>query len=335
MCTLKTLRAFVNQRLNVAVEEIFVVLERTIAEYEEELSRTKEEKERQHQLLDAVTEKHQVVLHGAGVSKECPLQLQLWPSRKEQEESQPPHIKEEDEEHRISPEEADVTKCPVIDVILKSEGDEVKGESEEKSSSSTQHMTTEADGDHCGGSQADKILAPLSDSEDTTSHSPDTDDEDSKEDKTCHTDNTHFKCSLCDKTFGHKKNLGRHMRYHTEEKPFMCAFCGKRFSQKAHLTGHVRIHTGEKPFSCSVCGIRFRRNQDLKEHARIHTGEKPFPCSVCGKRFTKRHGLKRHIRTHTGEKPFPCSVCGKRFSKNDGLKRHARIHTEEKLENTF
>nr|XP_061779362.1 uncharacterized protein LOC133570684 [Nerophis lumbriciformis] len=135
--------------------------------------------------------------------------------KEEEEDPLTPHIKEEEEEHSISQqgehleglEEVDVTKMPVTGVPVKSEDDEVKGESEEKreaeppSSSSTQHMTTEADGDHCGGSQADKILAPLSDSEDTTSHSPDTDDEDSKDDKTCHTDNTHFTCSLCDKTF--------------------------------------------------------------------------------------------------------------------------------------
>ncbi|XP_054628080.1 uncharacterized protein LOC129179197 isoform X2 [Dunckerocampus dactyliophorus] len=34
---------------------------------------------------------------------------------------------------------------------------------ERQSSSSPQHMTTEADGDHCGGSQADNLLAPQSD----------------------------------------------------------------------------------------------------------------------------------------------------------------------------
>ncbi|XP_061886301.1 uncharacterized protein LOC133636347 isoform X2 [Entelurus aequoreus] len=42
------------QRLNVTVEEIFGVLERTIAEYEEELSRTKEENKGLEELLDAV-----------------------------------------------------------------------------------------------------------------------------------------------------------------------------------------------------------------------------------------------------------------------------------------
>ncbi|XP_061742746.1 cardiomyopathy-associated protein 5-like isoform X2 [Nerophis ophidion] len=150
--------------------------ERTIAEYEEELCPTKEEKERQHQ-------KHQVVLHRTDVSEEYRLpEQQGWRFRMEQEEPQPSrikeedeapqslhikeeeesplnphvkeeeedppplHIKDEEEEHSISQE------FPVIVVIVKSEDDEVTG-----------------DGDHCGGSQADKLLAPLSDSEDTTS----------------------------------------------------------------------------------------------------------------------------------------------------------------------
>nr|XP_061784564.1 uncharacterized protein LOC133575758 isoform X2 [Nerophis lumbriciformis] len=68
MCKLQMLRALVDQRLTAAVEEIFVVFERTIAEYEAELSRTKEENNR---LLDAVFKKHQVVLHGTGSSKAC------------------------------------------------------------------------------------------------------------------------------------------------------------------------------------------------------------------------------------------------------------------------
>ncbi|XP_061925337.1 golgin subfamily A member 6-like protein 26 isoform X6 [Entelurus aequoreus] len=149
---------------------------------------------------------------------------QTLPCKKEEEDSLRPHIKEEEDEHNIGQEGEHIegpVAFPVIGVPVKSEDDEVKGESEEKreaepqSSSSTQHMTTEADGDHCGGSQADKLLAPLSDSEDTTSHSPDTDDEDSKDDKTCHTDNTHLKCSHCDQTFKYHCHLKRHMRIHT------------------------------------------------------------------------------------------------------------------------
>ena len=60
------LRASVTQRLTAAAEEIFVLFERSIAEYEEELSRSKEENERQRKLLDAVFNP-QLQLHRAGL----------------------------------------------------------------------------------------------------------------------------------------------------------------------------------------------------------------------------------------------------------------------------
>ncbi|XP_061890206.1 zinc finger protein 391-like isoform X1 [Entelurus aequoreus] len=405
MRKLQMLRALVNQRLSAAVEEIFVMFERTIAEYEEELSRTKEEKERQHQLLDAVFKTHQVELHRTGVQQpphikeeeeevwitqeeECLLgqeeadptkfpltvvsvkteehedkppessqlhhspnmceghlpEQQEWSLRMVKVEPQPSHIKEEEEEHSISSEgehlegleEVDVTKMPVTGVIVRSKYDKLKGESEEKreaeppSSSSTQHMTTEADGDHCGGSQADKLLAPLSDSEDTTSHSPDTDDEHSKDDKTCHTDNTHLTCSHCDKTFRYPCYLKVHMRIHTGDKHFRCSVCGNGFAQKNALKDHMRTHTGEKPCSCSICGKGFVHSNYLKVHMRTHTGDKSFICSICGKGFVESTNLKVHMRTHTGEKPFKCSICSKGFVQSQYLKVHMRTHTGEK-----
>ncbi|XP_061897130.1 zinc finger protein 135-like isoform X11 [Entelurus aequoreus] len=360
--------------------------ERTIAEYEEKRSSTKEENEG-HQLLDAVFKKHQDVQQAPHFKEEkkelwitqegkyllgqeeadltrFPLTVvsvktedheekppessqlhhspnvceghllperQGWTSRMEQETSHPPNIKNEEEEHF---ERLEV--FPLTVVIVKSEYDEVISESEEKreaeppSSSSIQHMTTEGDGDHCGGSQADKLLAPLSDSDETTSHSPGTDDEDCKTDQTCHTDNTHFQCSHCDKTFKHRHNLTRHTRIHTGEKQFFCSVCGKCFLQNGDLKVHMRIHTGDKPYSCSSCGKDFTQRQHLKTHMKIHTGEKRFSCSICGKCFIENCVLKRHMRIHTGEKPFVCLVCGKRFSQKHSLKMHAATHTGEK-----
>ncbi|XP_061748621.1 uncharacterized protein LOC133546811 isoform X3 [Nerophis ophidion] len=87
MSTLQMLRALVDQRLTAAVEEIFVVLERTIAEYEAELSRTKEDN---YQLLDAVFKKHQVVLHRTDLDEE-------HLPHEQEKEPQSPHIHKEEE----------------------------------------------------------------------------------------------------------------------------------------------------------------------------------------------------------------------------------------------
>ncbi|XP_061522803.1 uncharacterized protein LOC133396706 isoform X3 [Phycodurus eques] len=172
------------------------------AEYEEELRGPKEEKEPQRRRLDAAFNlRPRIVLRRADITEDL---------RTEKQEPEPPHIKEEveDEEvHHIKEEEEPisikkeeeearshikqegeevvVTKFPSTDIPLKSEDD---GQSEQSrrveppNSTSSQHMTTEGDGDRCAVSQADGLLAPLSDRDDVTSHSTHTDDYEISED---------------------------------------------------------------------------------------------------------------------------------------------------------
>ncbi|XP_061826899.2 uncharacterized protein [Nerophis lumbriciformis] len=441
MCQVQMLRVLVTRRLTAAVEDIFAVLERTIAEYEGELSRTKEENERQRQLLDAVFKKPQVVFHRTDVyeltgrQKEClpksqggnsalkhpqpppvkeegphplhckeeeegerllgqeeadltkfpltvvtvetedhedkpPESSQLHPSpnvqqlighqeeplsqllevssRFKQEEPQPPHIKEEDEklcitqerECLLGQEEADLTNFPLTVVSVKTEDHEDKppessqlhhSPSEEKreveppSSSSPQHMTTEDDGDHSGGSQVDNLLAPLSDSDDSTSHV----NVNMESHMKTHTEKKPFSCSVCGQIFSRKGSIQIHMRTHTGEKPFICSVCAKGFVTNSDLTRHMRTHTGEKPFICSNCGKTFSRKGMMQLHMRTHTGEKPFICSICGKRFSRKGIMMSHMRTHTGEKPFSCPVCGKILSHKRNMQRHMRTHAGE------
>ncbi|XP_054644027.1 oocyte zinc finger protein XlCOF22-like isoform X1 [Dunckerocampus dactyliophorus] len=286
--------------------------------------------------------------------------------KEEEEEPQPPFVKEEEEELLITQEGERLlgSRLPLTGVSVKTEDhedkpqlhhspSEEKREAEPSSSSSTQHMTTEADGDHCGGSQADNLLAPLSDSDDITSHSPEDEDSDYNQeslssdtdcegDMTTHTDSKHsefskkktdkktFKCTVCDKRFSCKSSWTRHTRMHTGEKHFSCSACGKSFTQKAHMVSHMRTHTGERPFSCSHCGKGFTQKSSMALHMRTHTGEKRFICSDCGKRFTQKATMVSHMRTHTGEKPFSCSQCGKSFTQKRSMVSHKRTHTGEK-----
>ncbi|XP_054628939.1 zinc finger protein 25-like [Dunckerocampus dactyliophorus] len=375
------LKELVKERLMAAADEILALFESTIASYEEELSRTREENERHRQQLEAVS-KTQTVLHIEdvqqliGLQKERAPQLQGCISALKQEDPQRPHVKKEEEElwttqggnWLLRPDEVGLTMLPLTGVSVKTEDHEEKPpessqlhhspDEENKraeppsSSSSRHHLTTEADGDHCGGSQADSLLAPLSDSDDVMSHchedkdrghtqdalSSDTDCEgdmrtptDSKRSECSKkkTGKKHFTCSTCAKSFSSKSLLTRHMRTHTGEKPFSCSVCRQGFSQKSHMAVHMRTHTGKKPFNCSVCESKFAQKSTLMQHMRTHTGEKPFNCSFCESKFAQKSTLMQHMRTHTGEKPFRCSVCSQVFSDKSNMADHMRKHTGE------
>ncbi|XP_072772633.1 uncharacterized protein [Nerophis lumbriciformis] len=98
--------------------------ERTIAEYEEELCPTKEEKERQH-------EKHQVVLHTTDIHQLIGHQEECLPHLQGDsftlEDPQPSHLKGDEEgECVVGQEEDDVSKFPLTVVSVKTEEHEDK-----------------------------------------------------------------------------------------------------------------------------------------------------------------------------------------------------------------
>ncbi|XP_039648953.1 midasin-like isoform X3 [Perca fluviatilis] len=104
---------------------------------------------------------------------------QEWSSSLDQEDPKPPHIKEEQEELRISqdeeqlqgPEEADITKFPFTPVPVKSEDDEDKHQFSQRTRRQTEQMETEADGEDSEGPE------PAMNSDPDTHSQPDTDDE--------------------------------------------------------------------------------------------------------------------------------------------------------------
>ncbi|XP_028454175.1 zinc finger protein 436-like isoform X2 [Perca flavescens] len=344
MSKVRMLRAMVKQRLTAAAEEIFGLFETTIAEYEEELCRSREENERQRERMDAVFNP-QLRLHRADLQQVSVVKDSVPPEQQERSSSldqedlePPPHIKEEQEQQQEGEqlqglEEAD-NKFLITPVPVKSEEDDgEEAQSSQLHQRQSEHMETEAGGEDCGGAEPDRNSHPHPhpepDTEVETGDSSETETDDSADwketrepqsslnspknddvpvrDSRCSACEKTFSCSECGKRFGLQTNLKCHMRIHTGEKPFSCSVCQKSFSQSGDLNRHKRIHTGEKPYSCSVCALRFLNKSHLKDHAKTHTGEKPFSCSLCKKSFARSGTLHRHIRTHTNNKPFGCS----------------------------
>ncbi|XP_061672034.1 zinc finger protein 37-like [Syngnathoides biaculeatus] len=299
------LKELVRERLFAAADEIYVLFERTIASYEEQLCRAKEENERQRQQLEAVS-KTQMLLRVEEVQlligQQQPLPPEPYGEISSSDQAHPLHLKEEEEE-------ADISKSPPTVISMKSEDDEGK-----PSESTRLHRRSPRD-DYCGGALIKKLLAPLSDN--NAEILPDS--------KTnCEGYGNHLKRSE-EKTPSGKKNMLQ-MR-----KRFSCTFCAKSFAKNQHMTRHMRTHTGEKPFRCSVCGKTFARKEHVDSHMTTHTGEKPFVCSLCGRRFSHKSYLRTHMRTHTGEKPFSCSVCGECYSHRSSLNAHMRGHNTERI----
>uniref|UniRef100_A0AAQ4S4V2 C2H2-type domain-containing protein n=1 Tax=Gasterosteus aculeatus aculeatus TaxID=481459 RepID=A0AAQ4S4V2_GASAC len=345
------LRALLTERLAAAAEEIVGLFEETVAGYEERAERSEREICRQRRLLDAVL-KPQVKLHRADVQQLLETEEQQeWSSSLDQEDPEPPYIKEEQVELWTSQESEQLKALEerdmkVLFTPVKSEDDE-----EEAQSLQLHQRQTDGEGEDCRGPEPDKKSVPHLQpvNEDNSPGSSQTDDSDwSHTNKAClHVDSqklskvsesdigsstkeSPFPCSYCGKSFSLKGNLNRHVRDHTGERPFPCTGCDKTFKDSGSLAAHMRCHTGEQPYSCLFCGKNFSGRGNMTRHMRIHTGEKPFTCPVCSKSFHVKEHLNRHMKYHTGEKPFSCSICGKGCAQKTDLKKHMRVHTGEK-----
>ncbi|XP_072772285.1 uncharacterized protein [Nerophis lumbriciformis] len=313
--------------------------ERTIAEYEEELCPTKEEKARQQ---DAVFKKHQVVLHRTDAQQRPHI-------KEEEEEPQPPHTKEEEEEVWITQEEecllgqeeADLTKFRLTVVSVKTEDHEDKP----PESSQLHHspnvceehlpeqqgwsfkMEQEEPGPSYIKKEEETTQPPYIKEEEETTQPPYIKEEEEEHiigqefpviDVIVKSDDDEVKGESEEKR---EVSKGKKTR-HTDNTRFKCSHCDKTFKFRCNLITHVRQHTGEKPFICSVCGASFSTKCNWDKHVQLHTAERDFICFLCGKGFKQRHNLKTHMRIHTGEKVLSCSVCGERFSYKYQCKKH-------------
>ncbi|XP_056291665.1 zinc finger protein 699-like [Pseudoliparis swirei] len=361
MSTPLLLRAFVNERLTAAVEEIFQVFERTITQYEEDASSSKQEIERLGGLLQEFVSNHKTDISESSTCKEeiSPEQLhceqELSPNVHLRGPDTPRHIKEEAHELWAiqRPEEefkdADVSCLPHSSAWVKNEHDVTRlplhpqtqtSESEEQlqdeietvhfvlplSSQTPIHNEMVQDG---RGSKRTAASFMSNQTQNDQSLSAIITSRESPHLPQLSLVAPDYRCHLCDKSFSSNHHLTNHaFRIHSKDADVLCAVCGRTLESTESLKVHLNSHRGSK--CCHVCGKQCKSNTALSEHMAGHSGVKLHHCHVCGKACSRKGDLKIHMRIHTGEKPFCCSFCDKRFTHSGHLRKHLRSHTGER-----
>ncbi|XP_034407698.1 zinc finger protein 91-like isoform X2 [Cyclopterus lumpus] len=360
-------RAFVNERLTAAAEEIFHVFERTITKYEEDASSSKQEIERLGGLLQEFVSNHNTDFSQSSTCKEETSPEQLHCEREpsasvhQRDPDTPQHIKEEahelwaiqqpEEEQEFK--EADVSCLPPSSAWVKNEQDDTHlpvhprtqtRESEEQFQveietvhfvlplasplSSQTPIHNEMIQD---GRENERTAASFTSNQTQIDRSQSAIIASRESPHLSHLSSVapDYRCYLCDKSFSSNHHLTNHaFRIHSKDAEVLCAVCGTTLESTESLNVHLNSHKGSK--CCHMCGKQCKSNTALTEHMAGHSGVKLHRCHVCGKECSRKGDLKIHMRIHTGEKPFCCSYCDKSFTHSGHLRKHLRSHTGER-----
>ncbi|XP_072294032.1 uncharacterized protein [Eucyclogobius newberryi] len=351
------LRALVNARLTAAAEEIFALVERTIAEYEEELCRSKEENQRNQQLLDSVLSLRAEDPSTESTSSSWRRSLCDFPQIKE-ERGPDVECKEERPESCVVAQEQTHDFTEHVQKVLQSWGIPQSGTGLDHLRSGTGpdhlhlrsgtgpdhlHLRSGTGPDHLRSGTGPDHLHLRSGTGPDHLHLRSGTGPDHLRSGTG-PDHLHLRSFTFphvnpdenDETWTENGNDGRNdggnvaRRRNCGAQILFCSVCDKRFRRTHELRRHELTHEA-KPYSCSLCKKSFAREDSVQFHMALHTGTQLFHCQLCHKPFTRSNGLRNHMLTiHAQRKPFSCSFCQREFSTKDSLKKHVFLHTGNK-----
>ncbi|XP_049572649.1 zinc finger protein 271 [Syngnathus scovelli] len=335
MSKVSTLKQLVKCKLNVAIEEVFELFEKAIAEYEEEFRQRKEAGEGRHGVEPNVGRKTQRGAQCKLVSikeEEC----EEPPTKKRKNagssglKSSPEKAPKAQEELRKRPQESfgnhgDIAKEPLkTKPELKCfECDQMFVHKEDLE----KHKKT-----HTGEKPLTSAVVPTPSAKEPLKTKP------------------KFKCSECGQMFVHKEDLVKHQKTHSEKKPavvpkasgvvpsFTSASSSQQVATKRGRPHAKDLHsatglsknwkdclTSDSSDSDAAVVEPLEKTKmvhkgDLDRHAKTVTDSavvakpsgpvKTFNCSVCVKRFPSRDLLISHIRTHIRGKPVASGSSG-------------------------
>ncbi|XP_041664777.1 zinc finger protein 2-like [Cheilinus undulatus] len=349
MSKVQILRSVVNQRLNAAVEEVFELFERTIAEYEEQLRASKEENHRQQKLLDAVlnpeiqlerTDVGQRVVRREEVlpkqqlmvrREEVHPDLQLLVRKEEVLPDQQLMVRREE----VLPEQQLMVRreevLPKHQLMMRRE--EVLPEQQERSSSLNQvieppHIKEEQD-DLWRGQEREQLQGAEEDDINVFEFNPvivKIEDEDGEEPQSSQLE-------------GNPENRDtERLKTGADRDDYRGPEPDGDFNPDVYLEPVTPEETSDLSGSDTDDsggweesdepqeGLNPLPNANIGSDEKNNTGNTSVSSSECSTSF----GQKKQLKRHHVEKPFSCSICGKKYPKERNLKGHMLRHSTEK-----
>ncbi|XP_062320211.1 zinc finger protein 37-like [Osmerus eperlanus] len=345
MAQMQLLRMIVKERLAAAADEIFGVVEKTIAEYQHEVACSRRDYDNLRRMLESSRDSINYFHRSDPQPRTVPaISEKVHPEQHRDDKSPVPQdlnkelqdlvvIKQEEEEVSLWSCQREAQLQRQQDVNAESGHDEDQAHSSHVNVGGEEHRYKLSQPSSCTAEQMKPNFGEAPQENESTREtlfviSPAFSAVQSQKVESVDEKKPYI-CTVCGKCFSHTANMRNHMRVHTGEKPYSCKECGKRFIEAGNRNTHMRIHTGEKPFPCIVCGKWFRHRSGVNMHMKIHTGDKVYACKVCGKTFTESGNLTTHMRIHTQENPYPCTICGRTFRHKSSMKIHMNTHMKD------